>query len=121
MGNLLSLDPRIYGLRADAKVPGGFSNGHGVLDEILSLGSCQPNLSRFIVVSGVSHRTLPLIASRFKLLALDKLIQVCSDPPPGHSLRCAIPDGHVALRRVFARCGQSDEWRRRFLPERSDK
>src|SRR5262249_42397587 len=35
MGNLLSLDPKIHGLRTDAKVPRGFANRHWILNVCL--------------------------------------------------------------------------------------
>src|SRR3989304_645513 len=59
MGNPLSLHPKIYGLRADAKVYGSISNGHGEFN-ILLFGASRQHLNPSFFIAGVSHSYLPL-------------------------------------------------------------
>src|SRR3990172_1153024 len=59
MGNLLSLHPKIYGLRADAKVYGSISNGHGEFS-ISLFGAPRRQLVPSFFIAGVSHFYLPL-------------------------------------------------------------
>src|SRR3972149_3995409 len=59
MGNLLSLHPKIYGLRADAKVYGSISNGHGEFS-ISLFGAPRRQLSPSFLVACLSHLCLPL-------------------------------------------------------------
>src|SRR3990170_2746998 len=59
MGNLLSLHPKIYGLRADAKVYGSISNGHREFSAPL-LGAARRQLFPSFFIAGLSNFYLPL-------------------------------------------------------------
>src|SRR5206468_10865485 len=87
MGNLLSLNPKIHGLRADAKILGGFLNRERIL---------------LIVPPAVSITSY-------------RLFQVHSDPRKARSPSPGEPHLH-SVARCAARCAGRSQARRRCWP-----